>query len=246
MDDPDAARAARLTATLDALGGRAGNIALRRALGWDADDYAHVRAQLVAAGALTPFRAHGGGIALGPRAECANPGSERALYQPLAATLRGAWAAGNGYADAQVLVEVTAAQGGRATGGQWTRPDLVLVALRAYPYVPGKHLDVVTFEVKQARTLDVAAVYEALAHRRTATHAILWVHAPLDANLDAIAREAHRHGIGLIAATAPSDVATWRTLVKATRAAPPPHDLNEFLSLQLGPEARAKLGRWLR
>jgi hypothetical protein len=34
----------------------------------------------------------------------------------------------------------------RLTGGRWTRPDLVSVAVRTYRYLPGKHMEVVTFE----------------------------------------------------------------------------------------------------
>lgn len=240
----DADPAAALTAALGRLGGRAGNIALRRALGWDRALYQRVRAGLLASGALVPFRAHGGGIALGGCIEFGNVLHERALYEPVADVLRNAWAAAHGFAGAEVLVGVTAAQGGRATGGQWTRPDLVLAALRTYPYVPGRFLDVVTFEIKPARTLDVQAVFEALSHRRCATQSYVWVHAPEIAA--PVAREAARHGIGVIAANAPTDAATWRTVVPAQRTDANPHDINEFLSLQLSASAREHLARWLR
>lgn len=244
MTDTASDPAAALTATLGALGGRAGNIALRRTLGWEASLYQRVRAGLIAAGVLVPFRAHGGGIALRSHAELGNARNERALYQPVADVLRGAWADANGYAGAEVLVEVTAAQGGRPTGGQWTRPDIVLAALRTYPYVPGRHLDVVTFEIKPARTLDVLAVFEALSHRRCATHAYVFV--PAAEVGSAVLRDAGRHGIGLIAARHAADLATWRTLVAAQRAQPAPHEQNEFLSQQLSAAARDRLARWLR
>jgi hypothetical protein len=197
-------------------------------LGWEWDHYQSVRSGLLAAGVLVPFRAHGGGIALCGRAEFGNARNERALYQPVA----------------EVLVEITAAQGGRPTGGQWTRPDIVLAALRTYPYVPGRHLDVVTFEIKPARTLDVLSVFEALSHRRCATHAHVWVHAA-DVGV-VVLRDAARHGIGLIAAHDPADFGTWRTLVAAQRTQPAPHELNEFLSQQLGTKARERLARWPR
>ena len=45
-----------------------------------------------------------------------------------------------------LAVEVTAPQGSRASGGRWTRPDLVSVTVRTYRYLPGKYMEVVTFE----------------------------------------------------------------------------------------------------
>jgi hypothetical protein len=50
-----------------------------------------------------------------------------------------------------------AERGSKVTGGRWTRPDLVSVALRTYRYLPGKYLEVVTFEVKAADAITVTA-----------------------------------------------------------------------------------------
>ena len=43
-------------------------------------------------------------------------------------------------------VLIAAAQGKRATGGPWTRPDIVGVAIRTFRYLPSEYLEVVTFE----------------------------------------------------------------------------------------------------
>jgi hypothetical protein len=77
-----------------------------------------------------------------------------------------------------LAVEVTAAQGRKATGGRWTRPDIISVAVRTYRYLPGKYMEVVTFEVKPSDAISVTAVYEALAHLRSATHAYVIFHVP--------------------------------------------------------------------
>lgn len=58
---------------------------------------------------------------------------------------------------------------GRGRDGRWARPDLTLVGGKVLPYLPGKFLDVVTFEVKVG--LQIEGLYEALAHRRRANFA---------------------------------------------------------------------------
>jgi hypothetical protein len=59
---------------------------------------------------------------------------ENDLYPDIKATLETFWAK-----ERQIeplAVEITAAQGRKATGGRWTRPDLVSVAVRTYRYLP--------------------------------------------------------------------------------------------------------------
>ena len=61
--------------------------------------------------------------------------------------------------------------------------------------MPGKYFDLFSFEVKPNWSVNVTAVYEALAHRRAATHAYVWFHIPeeeaeeFSEALDAIASE---------------------------------------------------------
>jgi len=50
--------------------------------------------------------------------------------------------------------------------------------VRTYRYLPGKYMEVVTFEVKPFDAIDVKAVYEALAHLRSSTHAYVILHVP--------------------------------------------------------------------
>ena len=89
---------------------------------------------------------------------------EAELYPPIRHTLETFWAK-----ERQIeplAVEITAAQGSRITGGRWTRPDLVSAAVRTYRYLPGKYMEVVTFEVKPFDAIDVKAVYEALGTKK--------------------------------------------------------------------------------
>lgn len=252
-----------LLRNLQVVGGRSGNISLKRALGWDEDLYWAVRDRLVDAGVLRRHRARGGAVALvveegeappssaetPPAADDAIP-SERELYAPVSRVLEGDWARDNRLG--RFLVQITAAQGRRRTGGSWTRPDIVVAALRMFPFLPGKFLDLITFEIKPAWAIDVTAVYEALAHRRAATQAFVWLHCPneqLDSqqyNLDRIQEEAERHGIGMIVGAIPGDYSTWELRVDATRSEPDPQYLNEFLALQLDALSKEQVMEWVR
>jgi hypothetical protein len=103
-----------------------------------------------------------------------------------------------------LAVEVTASQGRKATGVRWTRPDLVSVAVRAYRYLPGKYMEVVTFKVKPSDAVSVTAVYEALANLRSATYVYVLFHVPEDEaeSVRKVIEEARRvgraHGVGVI------------------------------------------------
>jgi hypothetical protein len=153
-----------------------------------------------------------------------------------------------------LVVEVTARQGRRDTGGTWTRPDIVAAALRVFPHVPGKFFDLITFELKPFDGIDVTAVFEALSHRRAATQAYVWLHVPAceAANIDVTALlkriedEASRHGVGMIVGAEPSDYSSWDLRLRAARFEPDPESLNEFIAQQLSGLARDELAQWFR
>ena len=252
----------QLIAKLRELNGYSGNTSLQRALGWNDDLYWPVRDRLVDLGTLKRQRARGGAVGLvqiqagqqataAPQPETYQAAQrERELYDPVASVLRGDWARDNRLK--QQLVEVTAAQGRRNTGGTWTRPDIVVAAIRLFQYLPGKFFDLISFEVKPSWSINVTAVYEALAHRRAATQAYVWFHCPAEQledqkeNLARISEEAERHGVGIIVAATPADYATWDLRVNAARIEPDPEYLNEFIALQFSGGAKEELTAWVR
>jgi hypothetical protein len=150
------------------------------------------------------------------------------------------------------VLEETAKQGRRDTGGTWSRPDIVVVSVSNYPFVPGKHLDVTTFEIKPSGGVDVTAVYEALAHLRAATRAFVLLHVPaesqasLQQRIDDVYEEANRHGIGLIVAEKADDYDTWDFRIEAVRRETDPIKLNDFIAAQLSQESKQKLQKWCR
>jgi hypothetical protein len=259
-----ASREASLLLKLSEKGGHAGNVTLLRDLGWDAETYWSVRDRLVDSGKLELGRGKGGSVSLvvpAGTSPAPSPGfanseaqypSESDLYTPVAQVLRSEWAKDMRFRSHHV--EVTARQGRRDTGGTWTRPDIVVSALRVFPHVPGKYFDLITFELKSFEGVDVTAVFEALAHRRAATQAYVWFHVPagLEAKedtralLERINEEARRHGVGLIVGADPADYSTWDVQLRAVRIEPDPEFLNEFIAQQLPTLARDELAQWFR
>lgn len=260
---------------LDAKNGRAGNISLLKALkekGWSEDEYWPIRDRLVDRNELELGRGKGGSVhrvkpslsaidaatqrveVRGARApdqplvEAPGRVREDELYDPVAETLRSAWAKDMRYRD--VILEVTARQGKRDTGGKWTRPDITMATMTTLLFVPGKLFEVVTFEIKPSNSIDVTAVYEALAHRRTASRSYVWLHVPdreaADEALEVIVDEAKRHGIGVIIASDPKAYDTWEELVEATRGDPDPQKLNDFITVQFSAGNKDELLKWMR
>jgi hypothetical protein len=236
-----------------------------RTLKWNERRYWSTRDSLLEEGAIVRAKGRGGavrrvlpeeGAALGAVAEAQLVGEatlanvhEAELYPPIRGMLKNFWAK-----ERQIeplAVEVTAAQGRRNTGGRWTRPDLVSVAVRTYRYLPGKYMEVVTFEVKPFDAIDVTAVYEALAHLRSATHAYVIFHVPneqdesVNLTIDETCHVARTHGVGVIVIGDPADWDTWTELEEAHRVEPDPQRLDEFIARQLSDAARDRIARAL-
>ena len=178
--------------------------------------------------------------------------NEHSLYPHMREEIRTRWAdeRPHDYIEADRFCEVLASHG--AKRGRWGAPDITLVGGKTLPFLPGKFVDVVTFEVKPS--LDITGLYEALSHRTHATHAYLVCHhSPLEGEpepvlVGRISREAQRTGVGFVLARQPNDYATWEEIAPATRWRPEPEMLHEFL-VSLGRLDRnmlRKLRDWLR
>lgn len=174
---------------------------------------------------------------------------ESDLYEPIAAWLKGYWAPREDLREP--LVEIIANQGRRPTGGMWTRPDLVVIGICAYPFVPGKNLDLSTFEVKKSLEEGIAGVYEAAAHSAFAHRSFLVIHLE-DRSIEhdelycRIVNECERFGLGLITLNDPSNFTTYRTVIDANLRSPNTALMNRFIGTQISESARQKLLTMLR
>jgi len=197
--------------------GAIGNVSLRAQLAekqWSEELYWDIRNRLIERGLLMPGKGKGGSVRRIPPAVLAEPIeappaqpavleqqflAERELYQPMTDVIRSRWA--QDYRLDSLFVETTAAQGARPTGGKWTRPDITVASYKTFPYVPGRHFDLITFEIKPFNMLDVTVVYEALGHRRAATRSYALIYIPddkraeLQALLDELCLETKRFGV---------------------------------------------------
>lgn len=248
-----------------------GNTAVINKLGWEEGQYWEVRNRLIDRGVLERGRGRGGSVyrpqvaapitiplpsRLSPAAgqfeapDALEEGKEVELYAPMAKVIEERWTKDQRVESA--IVQVTAQQGKRKTGGKWTRPDVTVATLATYPYIPGRHFDVVSFEIKNYDSIDVTAVYEALAHLRAATRAYVLFHVPktvseqYEEDLTEVCAEAKKHGIGVIVAAKPDDYETWEEFVETTRREPDPRRLNDFLARQFTQEQLEKLIKWFK
>lgn len=256
-------------------GSAVGNMRLIRDLNWPEQDYWEVRNRLVDKGILEVGRGRGGSVrrvmttpvtpVISTSASIASyPSSsaptnvdfapprlrEEDLYEPIAKVLEDRWVRDRRFDNC--IVQITAAQGRRLTGGRWSRPDIAIATLSTYPYVPGRHFDVITFEVKPPDSIDVTAIYEALAHLRSATRAYVMLHVPdgqqdsLQLEIDEVVAVAKQHSIGVITFSVADNYDTWEDLVEAERNEPDPRRLNDFLATQFTPDQRERLIKWFR
>lgn len=241
---------------LPADGTSIGNYRLIQQLGWNEDRYWKVRARLVDDGKVALGKGRGGAVRLvvmespsasAPPLVTAGVTRELDLYDPLEETLSLQWRLERRLDN--FIVERTALQGRRATGGVWTRPDLTGISVRRFAHVPGVHFDVWTFEVKPTWELNVVGVAEAAAHARFATRSYVMYHleaAEGGPELDVCVDEARRFGVGVVSFVDPRDFKTWEVHLDADRHEPDPALLDEFIATQLSDATKHELQRWLR
>jgi hypothetical protein len=231
------------------------------------EDYWDLRNSLITEGRLEKGRGQGGtvrrvltvaepvpapvgGEAAAQPAVAAAPGTlaEASLYEPFQKVIQTGYVPDN---DFQPWVcEITAFQGRRNTGGLWTRPDVTLIAIQTFVYVPGKLFEVITFEIKPNIETAMEGVYEAAAHSAFAHRSYLAFPEPKDYDknplYDRIYDECERFGLGLICF---EDVANWDTYtfaLNAARKSPDPQAVNDFIKGQISEKSREEIQRWFR
>ncbi|WNG35366.1 hypothetical protein F0U61_18085 [Archangium violaceum] len=242
-------------------GGSSGNTYLMSLLGWSEAEYWRLREKLIEDGFILRGRGRGGSVILVEElkqpekntftGKTIDNGSgsieskEADLYEPCLKVLWEKWTQERGLHD--VHIEITAAQGGKKTGGVWTRPDITAISMRTFTHWPGRTFDIWTFEIKPSWQFNITGVFEAAAHARTATHSFALFETPekVDPSDEArLVAEAQRMGVGLIFFEKPDDFETWDFMVDPVRQEPDPALLEQFVVTQLSEKARAKLLRW--
>jgi hypothetical protein len=194
------------------LEGSAGNKALREKLNWADDKYFRVRKELIEEGLVEVGRGKGGSVYLLGNTGDEDAGSsngvqvpefEKDHYKDVVKKLEKQLM--QDFQDA--VVEQTAHQGGKATGGKWSRPDILAMTIQRFEYIVQDEFILRSYEVKRSDIVDTDAVAEAAAHRRVAQFAYLVIvpHGNDKAIFDStnikrrnLEKECLKAGIGLI------------------------------------------------
>jgi len=235
-----------------------GNITLRATLGWDDEKYWKVRSGLLSHQLIGLRKGKGGAVyriiedeiepVPTPAALPEEYKDEASLYQPFLESIRDKY-----LPDIEVdryVIQITAGQGRRATGGTWTRPDVTLITVDVYQYIPEKTLSVITFELKMPDSFDVPGVFEAASHTRFSNRSYLVGYIPggiIDAEaIDRIKQECERFNIGLVTFINPKDYSTYEFHVEPSRRTTDPALINEFIQTQINDENKQKLSTFIK
>jgi|SRR5271166_4165786 len=160
------------------------------------------------------------------------------LYEPFMQALKQGYILEYRVPRDYVLVK-TAHAGSKNTGGVWTRPDIALVAVHTYPFLPNKRLEVTTFEIKKSIDDAMAGVFEALAHSAFAHRVYLAV--MVDGDIPAaqaetwtrMREECDRLAIGLIKFSKADEYDTFEFISEAAPNDPDLYKVNEFIAKQI-------------
>lgn len=252
--------------------GRASNASLQARLGWEGDKYWKIHSSLFDAGIIEKGKGYSGTVILVPDSPREIAGfdildvesdisaqspvpveeiilSEDELYAPAQEQLSRNWAVRQNLDS--IHIENIAKQGRRDTGGSWSRPDLALVALKSFEYIPDRIFEIHTFEIKASYEVTVKGVMEALSHRESATRAFVIYHTagrdmtdfPEASRIETLAV---RHGVGVLAAKNINDFNEWAEIVPAKRNNPDPDEMETFIKRSLNDETKSKILKWRR
>lgn len=173
------------------------------------------------------------------------------LYDPFIQALRTGYISEYKVPKDHLFVK-TAHAGSKNTGGKWTRPDVALVAVHRYPFLPNKHLEVTTFEIKKSIEDALEGVFEALAHSAFAHRQYLAVKVegsiPKEQtdSWTRVREECDRLAIGLIKFSNPNEYETFEFISEATSDEPELFKVNDFISKQIPPKEQETIRDWVR
>jgi hypothetical protein len=217
-------------------------------------NYWSVQKELVHKGLVTRGKGRGGSVARvldEKSASVAIPKKskflvkrEAELYEPVRKWLNDTWGQGVEGGDFfEVRITGTAKKRKRSSG-QWSRPDVTLVQVSSYDYLPQPVLDVTTFEVKRFSDAEnIRSVYETAAHSRWSHFAFLIAEVPGTGYEfpERFMSELERFNVGLIRMW--KDATGWQfeeDEYETDRLSPDPKELNALLKYFFHDEHRLR------
>ena len=204
-----------------------GNITLIREIKGDLgdfrdDEYWAVQRELVNSNQVIPGRGQGGSLRMPAAAPTPNVVTVQApreadLYSGVHDYIRKSFVVKQPLTD--FVSEITASA--RRGAGLWTCPDLVLVGLRTFNYLPDRRVEVVTFEVKREDNVTVEAAYEASAHLAAAHRSFVVAESARGSDLDErLVSECERLGVGIISFEQSTNLESYEVYLNGRMNAP--------------------------
>lgn len=229
-----------------------GNVTLMQNLKWNEDKYWNVRDKLLETGKIAIGKGKGGSVYRIKDVKKATKSkvksdysSESSLYEPFRNEIE------KEYTKALrikfFVCQKTAHKGSKKTG-LWTRPDITLISIEKYPFIPNKIMDIITFEIKHFKGFNILSVFEAAAHTRFASQSYCavylpekWLNFQNEIDRDRIISECKRFGVGLLAFSDPKDFKTYDFIIEPDRVSPDPEEQDKFIREQISTENQRKL-----
>lgn len=209
------------------------------------DDYWRVRNELINEGVFGKGKGKGGSVYLiiVPSTTSSSFASnenqktkEQNLYAPFLETLKAFWTNDNDLSN--YIIEITANQGSKETGGKWTRPDITIIDIKTYPYYPTKTIEIITFEIKPHEGYGIESVFETAAHTLFAHKSYLAIHYlnedyENDTHIANLQKRCEMFGVGLILFKNPADWHSVTVITESKYNNPDPSEVNQFITQQI-------------
>lgn len=226
------------------------------------DDYWTIRNPLVDEGILVRSRGKGGAVMRTPETQVQETELQKTkpkkkyekkegkLQKPFVKYLQDYWIKDIGVGD-QIVVQDTANQGSKKTGGKWSRPDVSIAAVIRYSFTPGKQLEVLTFELKAMDEHDkIENVFECASHSVFSHRSYLALECPDGKpgsdKFERVETLCKRFGIGLMIFSDVKDPESFNEILEPERKNPDPKEIDNFIRNQFDNEKQEKLILMLR
>jgi hypothetical protein len=170
--------------------------------------------------------------------------SEAKLMGPLECYLREHFVKTLDLPSGSTWITANASSAGPKTG-QWSRPDFISVSVMRFQLLPGRDVQVHSFELKTETAGTVQAVHEALAQTRFTHFGHLVWHLPFgskdEVRLADVTAQCETHGIGLILIRHPDELQTWEIKLDPTYKKTSAATVDAFLLSRLSAQQTEQL-----
>lgn len=236
-------------------GSMVGNISLRNQLRLDTSEFSKAKQELQQRGIVVTGRGKGGSIglkeiSLPPSQPKGTKGvkSESDLYEPIMKHFDEDWKPN--YVAPDYYCAAITAKGSKRKSGLWSRPDVAILTVSSYQFLPTRQIEVTTIEAKRYSDATPQAVFETASHSKFSHQAYLVIEWLEETNMDdidnenikRILKEAQRFGIGIIQMKNNHGRWDFRDILDPQRREPDPDDCNTFIEQNFKPYHRQILG----